>query len=62
MDFVVKKSHVAAVIINFHALLKILNGGTKIAYYQQKDWERFLEAIDDREKMPETWEEWHKEF
>lgn len=32
------------------------------AYYRKEDWERFLASIDDREKMPETWEEWHEKF
>ena len=37
-------------------------GGVRLAYYQKKDWDRFLEVIDDRDRMPDTWEEWHKEY
>lgn len=34
----------------------------KMAYYRQEDWSRFLNMIDDRESMHETWNEWHKTF
>lgn len=34
----------------------------KLAYYREKDWERFLESIDDRERMHNTWDDWHKAF
>ena len=33
-----------------------------LAYYNKKDWKRFLESIDDRSSMHGTWEEWHKAF
>jgi hypothetical protein len=33
-----------------------------IAFYCQKDWERFLQMIDDKKRMHKTWEEWHKAF
>ena len=33
-----------------------------LAYYQKKDWKRFLEIIEDRENMHETWEEWNKTY
>ncbi|MCX6233549.1 MAG: hypothetical protein NT175_02345 [Bacteroidetes bacterium] len=33
-----------------------------IAYYLEKDWKRFLESIDDRESMHDTWKEWHKAY
>ena len=34
--------------------------GIKLAYYRKKDWKRFLDLIDDRESMHDTWKEWHK--
>ena len=34
----------------------------KLAYYRKKDWKRFLRIIDDRERMHDTWNEWHKAF
>jgi len=34
----------------------------KIAYYREKDWERFIYMIDDSENMHDTWREWHKDF
>jgi hypothetical protein len=34
----------------------------KLAYYRKKDWKRFIETIDDRERMHETWNEWHQAF
>lgn len=33
-----------------------------IAFYQKKDWKRYLSIIDDREGMFETWEEWHQSY
>lgn len=39
-------------------MITILN----FAYYRKEDWDRFLASIDDRDKMPETWEEWHAKF
>ena len=33
-----------------------------IAYYNKKDWKRFVESIDDRDSMHDTWKEWHKAF
>jgi len=33
-----------------------------LAYYRKKDWKKFLALIDDREKMHDTWEEWHKSY
>ncbi len=34
----------------------------RVAYYRKKDWKRFIEMIDDREKMHNTWHEWNKDF
>jgi len=34
----------------------------KLAYYREEDWKRFLNMIDDRESMHNTWREWHKAF
>lgn len=34
----------------------------KLVYYREKDWDRFLNSIDDRERMHDTWNEWHKDF
>jgi predicted ATPase len=36
--------------------------GIKIAYYRKKDWNRFINMIDDKESMHDTWREWHKAF
>ena len=33
-----------------------------LAYYNKKDWKRFLESIDDRQSMHETWKDWHKAY
>ena len=33
-----------------------------IAYYNKKDWKRFVESIDDRNSMHDTWKKWHKAF
>ncbi len=33
-----------------------------LAFYKEKDWSRFLESIDDRDSMHDTWEEWHKAY
>lgn len=33
-----------------------------LAYYKEKDWKRFLESIDDKDSMHNTWEEWHKAY
>ena len=35
------------------------NSVVTLAYYEQKDWTRFLALIDDREHVCDTWEEWH---
>lgn len=34
----------------------------KLAYYRKKDWKRFLNMIDDRDKMHGSWHDWHKAF
>lgn len=36
--------------------------GIKLAYYRKKDWNRFVNTIDDRESMHDSWKEWHKAF
>jgi hypothetical protein len=33
-----------------------------LAYYREEDWERFIECIDDRHSMHDTWKEWHEEY
>ena len=33
-----------------------------LAYYEQKDWNRFLQMIDDNDSMHDTWQEWYKAF
>ena len=33
-----------------------------LAYYRKKDWNRFLEIIDDKESMFATWKEWNKAY
>ncbi len=37
-------------------------GVINLAYYQKKDWKRFLELIDDKESMYNTWKEWNKAY
>jgi len=39
-------------------MIKTIN----LAYYQEQDWERFLEIIDDRNKMHDTWQAWNKAY
>lgn len=34
----------------------------KLAYYNKEDWDKFLEIIDDRESMYDTWELWLIEY
>lgn len=36
--------------------------GIKMASYKKEDWKRFVEIIDDRESMHDTWKEWQKAF
>lgn len=36
--------------------------GIKLAYYRKKDWKRFINIIDDKESMHDTWHDWHKAF
>jgi len=31
-----------------------------LAYYEQKDWNRFLKMIDDKDSMHDTWQDWYK--
>jgi hypothetical protein len=33
-----------------------------LAYYKESDWKRFLESIDDKESMHDTWKDWHNAF
>ena len=33
-----------------------------LAYYRKKDWVKFLEMIDDRDSMHDSWKEWRKSF
>jgi len=33
-----------------------------LACYQKKDWGKFLELIDDKESMHDTWKEWNKAY
>lgn len=39
-----------------------LSMNINIAYYRKEDWDRFLDSIDDRSSMHDTWEEWHEAF
>ena len=36
--------------------------GINLAYYEKRDWKRFLKSIDDRESMHDTWKEWHNAY
>ncbi|WP_179019134.1 hypothetical protein [Winogradskyella forsetii] len=33
-----------------------------LAYYRKKDWKKFLKIIDDRDRMHDFWEDWHKSY
>ena len=33
-----------------------------LAYYRKRDWERFLASADDRDKLHETWKDWHRDY
>ena len=33
-----------------------------MAYIEKKDWERFLEIIDDRDTQYDKWEDWHEAY
>jgi len=33
-----------------------------LAYYRKEDWKRFIDSIDDKESMHDTWKDWHKSF
>lgn len=39
-----------------------MGGNINLAYYRKEDWDKFLKSIDDKEKMHDTWEEWHQAF
>ena len=39
-----------------------MTGVINLAYYRKQDWKRFLEIIDDRENIHDTWKEWNKEY
>ncbi len=36
--------------------------GIKLAYYRKKDWKQFIDSVDDRESMHDTWKDWHKSY
>jgi hypothetical protein len=31
--------------------------GINLAYYEKRDWKRFIKSIDDRERIDDTWKE-----
>jgi hypothetical protein len=33
-----------------------------LAYYKGNDWKRFLDSIDDKESMYDTWKDWHNAY
>ena len=33
-----------------------------MAFINKKDWDYFLSIISDREKMPESWDDWYKNY
>lgn len=33
-----------------------------LAYYRERDWDRLLSIVYDRESMHNTWHEWHQSF
>lgn len=34
----------------------------KMAFYRKEDWNRFLDSVDDKDNMYETWKEWHESY
>jgi hypothetical protein len=38
------------------------NDSYKIGIFRKKDWKRFIDSIDDRESMHDTWKDWHKSY
>lgn len=34
----------------------------KLAYYHKHDWKKLLESADDRDKLHDTWEAWHRDY
>ena len=32
------------------------------AYYQKKDWKRFVKIADDKHILHDSWEDWHKDY
>lgn len=34
----------------------------KLAFYRKEDWKRFIDSIDDRESMHDSWKDWHKAY
>lgn len=34
----------------------------KLAYYRREDWKRLLRSIDDKDRMHESWKDWHSEY
>ena len=36
--------------------------GIKLAYYRKQDWKQFINSIDDKASMHDTWCGWHKSF
>jgi hypothetical protein len=37
-------------------------GGVNLAYYNKRDWKRFLALVDDKDSMHDTWKEWNKAY
>ncbi len=46
----------------YRKLKNKINIEVNLAYYRKKDWRKFLELIDDREYIHETWKEWNKSY
>ncbi len=36
--------------------------GVKLAYYRKKDWKRFVNLVEDKEAIHDTWREWNLAF
>jgi hypothetical protein len=41
---------------------QIMAGGVNLAYYNKRDWKRFLALVDDKDSMHDTWKEWNKAY
>lgn len=46
---------------DFNKLKKSNKPEIKLACYRKQDWAEFINSIDDKESMHDTWDEWNVE-